>query len=246
MFRRLITDRHRGNRHRCRRPGAGRQSAGRARHDRGQDPHRALPRRRAEDRRELPRLRQGQALRRHAVPPRDRRLHDPGRRLHRRLQAEADAAAGRERGRAEQQGRACSTCPGTIAMARTGDPNSATAQFFINVNDNKSLNFRERRRRATATRCSARWSRAWTWSTRSPTDADRRRRTVPEGRAGRARDHQQRDRRRRQVGMHHGHPAHQPRRHHARARRGERAEKRRQLPGSTCAPDTSTTRCSIA
>ena len=32
--------------------------------------------------------------------------------------------------------------PGTIAMARTPDPNSATAQFFINVNDNKSLNFR--------------------------------------------------------------------------------------------------------
>ncbi len=32
--------------------------------------------------------------------------------------------------------------PGTIAMARTGDPNLATAQFFINVNDNKPLNFR--------------------------------------------------------------------------------------------------------
>jgi peptidyl-prolyl cis-trans isomerase A (cyclophilin A)/peptidyl-prolyl cis-trans isomerase B (cyclophilin B) len=32
--------------------------------------------------------------------------------------------------------------PGTIAMARTPDPNSATAQFFINVNDNKSLNWR--------------------------------------------------------------------------------------------------------
>ena len=32
--------------------------------------------------------------------------------------------------------------PGTIAMARTGDPHSATAQFFINVADNKSLNFR--------------------------------------------------------------------------------------------------------
>ncbi|MES2424801.1 MAG: peptidylprolyl isomerase [Pseudomonadota bacterium] len=28
---------------------------------------------------------------------------------------------------------------GTIAMARTSDPNSATAQFFINVNDNSSL-----------------------------------------------------------------------------------------------------------
>ncbi len=30
---------------------------------------------------------------------------------------------------------------GTIAMARTNDPNSATAQFFINVVDNAALNF---------------------------------------------------------------------------------------------------------
>jgi len=30
---------------------------------------------------------------------------------------------------------------GTIAMARTNDPNSATAQFFINVADNSSLNY---------------------------------------------------------------------------------------------------------
>lgn len=30
----------------------------------------------------------------------------------------------------------------TIAMARTGDPNSATDQFFINVADNDSLNFK--------------------------------------------------------------------------------------------------------
>ncbi|MFZ6844883.1 peptidylprolyl isomerase [Undibacterium sp. RuTC16W] len=29
---------------------------------------------------------------------------------------------------------------GTVAMARTNDPNSATAQFFINVNDNDFLN----------------------------------------------------------------------------------------------------------
>jgi cyclophilin family peptidyl-prolyl cis-trans isomerase len=29
---------------------------------------------------------------------------------------------------------------GTIAMARTSDPDSATSQFFINVNDNQSLN----------------------------------------------------------------------------------------------------------
>lgn len=31
--------------------------------------------------------------------------------------------------------------PGTVAMARTSDPNSASSQFFINVNDNTRLNF---------------------------------------------------------------------------------------------------------
>lgn len=31
---------------------------------------------------------------------------------------------------------------GTVAMARTNDPHSATAQFFINVSDNSFLNFR--------------------------------------------------------------------------------------------------------
>jgi peptidyl-prolyl cis-trans isomerase B (cyclophilin B) len=31
---------------------------------------------------------------------------------------------------------------GTLAMARTGDPHSATAQFFINVKDNGFLNHR--------------------------------------------------------------------------------------------------------
>lgn len=33
---------------------------------------------------------------------------------------------------------------GTIAMARTSDPHSATCQFFINVVDNKPLNFRSK------------------------------------------------------------------------------------------------------
>ena len=33
--------------------------------------------------------------------------------------------------------------PGTIAMARTSDPHSASSQFFINVGDNKFLNYRE-------------------------------------------------------------------------------------------------------
>ena len=35
-----------------------------------------------------------------------------------------------------------SNTPGTVAMARTGNPNSASAQFFINVADNKRLDFR--------------------------------------------------------------------------------------------------------
>jgi peptidyl-prolyl cis-trans isomerase B (cyclophilin B) len=33
---------------------------------------------------------------------------------------------------------------GSIAMARTGDPQSATAQFFINTVDNPALNFRDK------------------------------------------------------------------------------------------------------
>lgn len=37
---------------------------------------------------------------------------------------------------------------GTIAMARTSDPHSATAQFFINTINNNSLDFREKTNRA--------------------------------------------------------------------------------------------------
>ncbi len=36
---------------------------------------------------------------------------------------------------------------GTIAMARTSDPHSATAQFFINVVDNSFLNFKSKTQR---------------------------------------------------------------------------------------------------
>jgi peptidyl-prolyl cis-trans isomerase B (cyclophilin B) len=43
----------------------------------------------------------------------------------------------------EHEGAACGTNEaGTLAMARTGDPNSATSQFFINVADNDFLKFR--------------------------------------------------------------------------------------------------------
>ncbi|TGO03361.1 hypothetical protein PN36_07550 [Candidatus Thiomargarita nelsonii] len=40
-----------------------------------------------------------------------------------------------------------SNARGTIAMARTGDPHSATAQFFINVKNNTSLDYRGATRR---------------------------------------------------------------------------------------------------
>ena len=47
------------------------------------------------------------------------------------------------RNEAEQSSKAgLLNVPGTVAMARTSDPNSATTQFFINVADNKFLNFR--------------------------------------------------------------------------------------------------------
>ena len=36
-----------------------------------------------------------------------------------------------------------SNTPGTVAMARTSDPHSASAQFFINVGDNKRLDYVE-------------------------------------------------------------------------------------------------------
>lgn len=41
---------------------------------------------------------------------------------------------------------ALSNDAGTIAMARTPDPHSASAQFFINANDNDFLNFRAKTR----------------------------------------------------------------------------------------------------
>lgn len=42
----------------------------------------------------------------------------------------------------EHEGAACASNDlGTVAMARTGDPNSATSQFFINVANNARLNY---------------------------------------------------------------------------------------------------------
>lgn len=52
---------------------------------------------------------------------------------------------------------------GTIAMARTSDPHSATAQFFINLVDNGFLDHKSRRRKAGVMPYSAKWWKAWTW-----------------------------------------------------------------------------------
>ena len=56
---------------------------------------------------------------------------------------------------------------GTLAMARTADPHSASSQFFINVADNDFLDHRDKTPAAGATPFSARSSRAWMSSTRS-------------------------------------------------------------------------------
>ena len=80
------------------------------------------------------------------LPPRHRQLHDPGRRLrpgrrHQRgSQGEEDQATPIK----NESGNGLSNKRGTIAMARTNDPDSATAQFFINVKDNDFLDKAER------------------------------------------------------------------------------------------------------
>lgn len=50
---------------------------------------------------------------------------------------------------------------GTLAMARTGDPHSATAQFFINVADNDYLTSVQKHQAAGATAYSQKSLKAW-------------------------------------------------------------------------------------
>jgi cyclophilin family peptidyl-prolyl cis-trans isomerase len=45
-----------------------------------------------------------------------------------------------------EAGNGLRNAPGMVAMARTPDPDSATAQFFINLVDNPALDFRSRTR----------------------------------------------------------------------------------------------------
>ncbi len=129
---------------------------------------RALSRRRAENGREFSRLRQSQALRRHAVPPRDRRLHDPGRRLHAGLQGEADASPpipieSEQSSKAGLLNRAGYARDGADVRSELGD----RAVLHQCRRQQVPQLPRGRRRKATDTRCSARSSREWTSSTRS-------------------------------------------------------------------------------
>ena len=55
----------------------------------------------------------------------------------------------------------------TVAMARTMEPHSASAQFFINVADNAFLNHSGKNVQGWATRCSVKSPKALTLSTRS-------------------------------------------------------------------------------
>ena len=66
-----------------------------------------------------------------------------------------------------EAGNGLSNKRGTLAMARTSEPHSAAAQFFINVVDNEELApIRTTLPKGTATACSAAWETAWTWWTR--------------------------------------------------------------------------------
>ena len=162
----------------------------------GKIKRRALSRRRAQDGRELPRLRQSQALRRHAVPSRDLRLHGPGRRLHARFQAEAHEAAGRDRSRAVEQGR---------PHERSGHARDG-AHRRSQLGDRAVLHQRRRQQvpelplggSAGLRLHRVRQGRRGHGRRRQDRQgADRRRRPVPEGRSRRKGHHQQGGRRRR-------------------------------------------------
>ena len=90
----------------------------------------------AQDGGQFPDLHQGRLLQRHGVPSRDRRLHGPGRRFRARHEAKQTHAPIEN-----EANNGLKNDKYTLAMARTSDPHSATAQFFINVSNNDFLNF---------------------------------------------------------------------------------------------------------
>ncbi len=102
----------------------------------GSRPRRARARRRggAAARRELSALRRHGLLLGHGVPPRRRDSSS-------RAAASTGSCARARRCRPSRTNRAtaCSNTRGTVAAARTDDPDSARAQFFVNLADNTQL-----------------------------------------------------------------------------------------------------------
>ena len=83
---------------------------------------------------QLRRVRQGRVLRRHRLPSRHSQLHDPGRRHGADMQEKTTRAPIPLESKS-----GLVNVRGSLAMARTSNPNSATAQFFINLKDNGFL-----------------------------------------------------------------------------------------------------------
>ena len=123
------------------RPGGRRRTGqGQVRHHGRRLRGRGLSRQGAQDRRELPAVRQGQALRRHDLPPRDRQLHGAGRRLRRQLRARRRPARRWRTKAARRWPRAARrTWSARWRWRAPTTRNSATSQFFINVKDNAFL-----------------------------------------------------------------------------------------------------------
>ena len=196
---------------RCGAAAAGRAAEGQVRHDSGRLRGRGLSRQGAQDGGELPAVREGQALRRHDLPPRDRQLHGAGRRLRHQLRRKSrrarrcrTKAGGAGQGRAEERGRhprdgphqrpEFGHCPvlhqrqgQRLPRSRRDSAGRSGAALRI-----PGPRLRERAARhldapqLSATPCSARSSAAWTCQ-QDQGHAHRRRRPVPQRRARRRR-----------------------------------------------------------
>ena len=104
---------------------------------------------------------EGRLLRRHDLPPRHPRLHDPGRRLDRGHEGQAGGTASRRSRTSRRNG--LKNEAGTIAMARTSAPRQRHLAVLHQREGQRLPRTRRRPRTASATRSSARSSTEWTW-----------------------------------------------------------------------------------
>ena len=114
------------------------------------------------DRPQLPRLRGRRPLRQHGVPPRHRRLHDPGRRLRARHEAEADPAPIKNEADNGLKNDAAPS-PWRAPPTRIPPPPSSSSTS----SDNDFLDHPRPTGQGWGYCVFGRSSTAWTWSTRS-------------------------------------------------------------------------------